>query len=98
MTQPDDVPKGLWIWVPVYSDPETVSILKAVNDKLGAIMAQVQVDAQALIDLDAALDSVAQSLSEKIAALNLPQGDLQPLLDDVEALRGLSAPAPEETA
>jgi len=59
-------------------------------------MAAVQVDSDALVQLDSDLDAVAQSLADKIAALQLPTADLQPLLDDVEALRALSAPAPVE--
>lgn len=93
MTEP--VPRGFWIWIPVYTDPTTTSVLEAINQKLGIIMGQVQVDSQALVDLDTSLDQVYAALSEKIAALQLPQADLQPILDDLEALRGLSAPTPE---
>lgn len=87
-------PFGMWIWVPIIRDPNAVAELEAINNKLGMLMALVKVEQDDLNALDVSLDEVATSLSDKIAALQLPTADLQPLLDDVEALRALGAPAP----
>lgn len=75
--------------------PEWATAMEArLTQRMEYIMAEVSVAQEDLDALDQALDQVATSLADKIASLNLPAGDLQPLLDDVETLRGLAAPAP----
>lgn len=76
-------------------EPAWASAMEArLTQRMEYIMAEVQVAQEDLDALDQALDQVATSLADKINSLNLPAGDLQPLLDDVETLRGLAAPAP----
>lgn len=94
-------PAGAWFWLPIIRDPETTAELAAIRKKLeqlvttqGETMALVKVESAQLEALDSALDEVATSLADKIAALALPDADLQPLLDDVAALRALAAPTP----
>jgi len=101
MTTPDPEPTpvtnpalGVWIWVPIIRDPNVSSLLAGIQTQLEELMAKVAVEQDELVALDAALDEVAASLAAKIAGLQLPTADLQPLLDDVAALQALSAPAP----
>jgi hypothetical protein len=80
-------------------EPPVTVILRAlaqIDRKVNAIMAAVQVNQEDLDALDQALDAATQSLADKIAALNLPEGDVGPLLEDVAALQALAAPAPVE--
>jgi tetrahydromethanopterin S-methyltransferase subunit B len=85
-------PQGIWVWVPIIRDPEMASVTAQLEEIMGA----VQVQQAQLDELDQSLDDATSSLEEKINALNLPKADLQPLLDDVEKLRGLSAPAADD--
>jgi ABC-type transporter Mla subunit MlaD len=68
-----------------------------IDQRTAKIMAMVKVAQEDLDALDRALDDATSSLADKISALELPAAELQPLLDDVEALRALSAPAPAPT-
>jgi Skp family chaperone for outer membrane proteins len=69
-----------------------------INNKLGKIMALVQVEQGDLDALDQALDDATKALSDKIQALidagKLPAADVSALQADVENLRALAAPAP----
>lgn len=87
-------PEGVWMWLPIIRDPNVSNQLAGITTLLEELMAKVAVEQDDLDALDAALDEATAALAAKIDALNLPAAELQPLLDDVEALRSLSAPAP----
>lgn len=75
--------------------------LDTLNQKVNKIMAQVQVAQEDLDQLDADLDAATQAISDRIDALaaahpELAAADLSALRDDLETLRGLSAPTPSE--
>jgi len=73
-----------------------IAMEKRITNRLDKLMALVSVEQGDLDDLDQALDAATQSLSDKIAALNLPAADLSALQEDLATLQNLGAPAPVE--
>lgn len=95
MTTPDSS-DGVWMWVPIIRDPNITTQLTALTDRLDQLMALVKIEQGDLDALDSALDAATQSLADKIAALDLPAGDLTALQEDLATLQNLSAPTPVE--
>jgi len=60
------------------------------------IMGMVKVSQESLDAIDQALDESTAALAEKIAALDLPEGDLTPIMADIDNIRNLHTPAPAE--
>ena len=71
--------------------------LERMDRKLNRIMGYVKVQQDQLDDIDRQLDESTASIEEKLNALNLPEGDLNPILEDLGKLKGLhTADVPSE--
>ena len=85
-----------WLLQPVSAQLDRIEEnQKTLDRKLDDVMAQVRVNQEDLESLDQGLDEATSALSAKIEALNLPEGDLAALREDLDTLRGLSAPPPQ---
>ena len=82
-------------WWPTQLD-RIEATLATLNQKVGTLMALVQVEQSALDDLDTALDEATTAIADRIQALvdagTLPAADVSALLADVDNLRALAAP------
>ena len=63
--------------------------LARIELKLEVVMGLVKVSQEDLDAIDQQLDESVAALTEKIEALDLPEGDLTALKEDLENLKGL---------
>ena len=78
--------------------------LERMDRKLNRIMGYVKVQQEQLDEIDRQLDESTAAIEAKLTALDLPEADLNPILEDLNSLKGLhtadvpSEPVPDDGA